>query len=376
LTSTSKDAAVPLPRVTVLASAFDAFRVTDGLRAAGLGVEYWSLPAECSGPEAAVLSELASADEEWAARLSSTQVLLTVFRNPQILPAVVIPHVLPYLSRGTLWLQMGAVAGDADSAIQKAAAQHGLRLLNMPLAWNEGGSSIQRTSPAGAENAHPRHEPDADLLYGLALAALTAPGLGPAPALHMSPRSAETLTELERAMGAPPPPQTHQQQPGLPAFEPLSESAICDLEFKQLVQRSDLPHPHSARERNPRDGIQRIPHHFDPTQGVNTNRQVISGFNVADIGSAPLKEISPGQIWTARLAGRDGLIAELYVFAPGAEAGEDLHLTTEFGFVIDGELKDEYGTYPAGSLWVAVAGTAHHPRSETGARVLIVQSGT
>ncbi|MFK0179663.1 cupin domain-containing protein [Streptomyces xanthochromogenes] len=104
------------------------------------------------------------------------------------------------------------------------------------------------------------------------------------------------------------------------------------------------------------------------------NQQMISGFSRADIESAPLIDVSTGRIWTAHLTAVGGLAADLYAFAPGAAAGEGFHLTTELGFVIDGELKDENGAYPAGSLWVAAAGTVHHPCSESGARALVVQT--
>ncbi|MFK0179662.1 NAD(P)-binding domain-containing protein [Streptomyces xanthochromogenes] len=235
---TSKDAAV-LPRVTVLAAAHDAFRVTDGLRAAGLAVEYWALPSECSGSEAAALSELASADEDWAARLSSTQVLLTAFQTPEILPAAVVPRVLPYLEQGTLWVQMGAVNSDTDREVQAAAERHGLRLLNLPLTWSEGGTSIRCGGSAGAGENSLAREADASLLYGLVLAALTPPGLGLGPAQSMSPTTAETLAEIEREMAAQQRLLTHQPDPWIPGFEPLSESTIWDLEFKQLIDRAD-----------------------------------------------------------------------------------------------------------------------------------------
>ncbi|MFI5702591.1 cupin domain-containing protein [Streptomyces xanthochromogenes] len=364
-----------IPRATVLASASDAFRVTDGLRAAGLAVEYWALPGDCSGPDAATLSELASADEEWARLLLPTQVLLTAFQNPQILTAAVLPRVLPYLAPGTLWLQIGAVSDDVGSEIARAAAKHGLRLLNRPLTWREDGGGLQRQRPVHDCGPVVEAQSDDDLLYGLALAALTGRGRGLGPARQLSAHCAETLAEVEHAIAVAPHSFALRQESGARAFQPLPESAIRDLEFKELVKNSDLPSLVGGAKQKSLYG-QQPRHRFDPKKEVQMTRHTLGAFAAVDIARAQLEEVVAGEIWSARLAEQDTLVASVLILAPGAEAGEDLHLTTELGYVIDGELKDEYGTYPAGSLWTAAPGTMHHRRSETGARILIVHTRT
>ncbi|MFF3697355.1 cupin domain-containing protein [Streptomyces sp. NPDC002221] len=370
------EVAVPLPRVTVLATAYDAIRVTDGLRAAGLAVEYWALPGDCSGPEAAALSELASADEEWASLLLSTQVLLTAFQNPQILTAAVLPRVLPYLAPGTLWLQLGAVSDDRCSEIAGAAAKYGLRLLNRPLTWRANGGGLRRQRSVHDREPVAAGHSDDDLLYGLALAALSATGRGREAARQWPVQYTESFAEAEHAMTVAPSAFTLRQASGMLAFQPLSESAIRDLELKELVKNSDLPSLVGGRAKQKRLHSQQPHHRLDPGKEAQMIRHALGEIAAVDIARAQLEEVVPGKIWIARLAEQDTLAASVLVLAPGAEAGEDFGLTPELGYVIDGELKDEYGTYPAGSLWTASPGTKHHPRSETGARILIVHTRT
>lgn len=71
---------------------------------------------------------------------------------------------------------------------------------------------------------------------------------------------------------------------------------------------------------------------------------------------------------------RDGPItAAVYQFAPGTKVGPDHHTRTEIGYVVSGTLYDEYNTYEQGDLLVGAAGTTHHPATDTGATVLIIQ---
>lgn len=98
------------------------------------------------------------------------------------------------------------------------------------------------------------------------------------------------------------------------------------------------------------------------------------GFDHVQADDAPIEEVVPGKVWITHLRRGDGVTAAIYTFAPGAEVGEDLHSRTEIGYVLDGELRDEHGTYPCGSFFTARPGSVHHPRSERGAKLLIVET--
>lgn len=88
----------------------------------------------------------------------------------------------------------------------------------------------------------------------------------------------------------------------------------------------------------------------------------------------PRRELVPGEIAVSALAHGE-IAAAVYEFAAGTEVGPDRHGRLEIGYVLAGELRDEYATYPAGTLFTAAAGTVHHPRTDTGATVLIINTG-
>jgi quercetin dioxygenase-like cupin family protein len=90
----------------------------------------------------------------------------------------------------------------------------------------------------------------------------------------------------------------------------------------------------------------------------------------------PSEDLVPGVISVRTLAPADAEVAAVvYVFEAGAVVGPDHHGRREIGYVLDGELRDENAIYPAGTLFVAEAGTTHHPRTDTGATVLIINTG-
>ncbi|MGP3951224.1 cupin domain-containing protein [Streptomyces sp. 7N604] len=98
----------------------------------------------------------------------------------------------------------------------------------------------------------------------------------------------------------------------------------------------------------------------------------VAGFDISHVDTEPKQVVVPGKIWVTHLRQSSDISAAIYWFGPGAEAGEDRHDKTEIGYVINGELSDENGTYTKGTFFIAQAGTVHHPRSENGAIVLIV----
>jgi anti-sigma factor ChrR (cupin superfamily) len=60
-------------------------------------------------------------------------------------------------------------------------------------------------------------------------------------------------------------------------------------------------------------------------------------------------------------------------FAPGARVPFHAHPGGEELFILEGELRDEHGRYPAGTWLRQPHGSEHGPFSETGARVLVRQ---
>lgn len=90
-------------------------------------------------------------------------------------------------------------------------------------------------------------------------------------------------------------------------------------------------------------------------------------------GIAPL-QLFPGVTahviaWTDPADGTDPLPREAYVrFEPGSGYTEPDHHadSTEVVVVVQGELRDENGTYPVGTRIRGALGSTHTPRSETG----------
>jgi len=73
--------------------------------------------------------------------------------------------------------------------------------------------------------------------------------------------------------------------------------------------------------------------------------------------------------WTSPADGSDPLPREAYVrFAPGSGYTEPDHHgdSSEIVVVLEGELQDEAGSYPAGSRVRGAQGSTHTPRSEQG----------
>lgn len=145
--------------VAVLGSARDSFPIAEELRAAGMAVETWFLPDDCSGREAATLAELAAVDGAWAGRLANTEITITAFRDGQVLSEAVVPYVLPHLPIGSLWLQMGEVTLDERVSLADAAAEYDIGFLHAPLVRQA------RVNPLlfASSMAHPRetrgHQP-------------------------------------------------------------------------------------------------------------------------------------------------------------------------------------------------------------------------
>ncbi|MET7621305.1 hypothetical protein [Streptomyces sp. NPDC005408] len=108
-------------RVTVLGSACDAYPIADELCAAGVEVDTWILPEDCTGREAAALAELAAMDGQWAGQLADTELIITAFRDSRALTGAVVPYVLPHLPIGSVWLQMGQAARDETDGLALAA---------------------------------------------------------------------------------------------------------------------------------------------------------------------------------------------------------------------------------------------------------------
>lgn len=88
------------------------------------------------------------------------------------------------------------------------------------------------------------------------------------------------------------------------------------------------------------------------------------------------EDLAPG-ISMLTLSPADAEVAAaVYTFEAGAVVGPDHHARLEIGYVLAGELRDEHTTYPAGTLFIAAAGTTHHPfAADTGATVLIINVG-
>jgi anti-sigma factor ChrR (cupin superfamily) len=108
-----------------------------------------------------------------------------------------------------------------------------------------------------------------------------------------------------------------------------------------------------------------------------TLRVALSGlFGAAqDLAGLPWQPFRPGiEIVRLHGAGERGPSAALLRYAPGARLPRHAHDDLEHIVVLAGSQRDERGVYPAGSLLVHGAGTAHSVRSDEGCVVLAIWS--
>lgn len=209
----------PLPRVTLVASASIGLRWADGLRARGITVDIWVLPDDCSASHAGELAEEAAQGDQWGTTIRQSDILLTAVRDPGILRSVVVPFVLPHLSTACLWMQMGPISHEATSDLLAVAAEHEITLVNMPLQW-DGPRILPPHTPDGLTALR---GPDADLVYGLVVAALLeSDGPGAATTqrsgaeMSMQPLDELDLWEMElRGWVSPPFPDRGESAPGV-----------------------------------------------------------------------------------------------------------------------------------------------------------------
>ncbi|MFI2212918.1 hypothetical protein [Streptomyces sp. NPDC020141] len=116
-------------RAAVLGSDPDARRITNEFCAAGVSAASWILPGGCSVRAAAAFAELIASQGDWVRGLARTEITVTVFRDPRILDQAVVPHVLPHLPIGSVWLQLGRAADDETRGLARAAADHEISFL-------------------------------------------------------------------------------------------------------------------------------------------------------------------------------------------------------------------------------------------------------
>lgn len=151
-------------RAAVLGSVCDALPVVDALRAAGVEVDTWFLPAGCTGREAAVLAEMAATGPEWSSRFAGTGLVVTVFPDSEILSQAVVPYVLPYLPIGSVWLHMGYSTSDETDGLTVAAADYEIsfvqaqpvrKKMHVAIARLNGPTDIHPTATMGGVRARP-----------------------------------------------------------------------------------------------------------------------------------------------------------------------------------------------------------------------------
>ncbi|MER5770915.1 hypothetical protein [Streptomyces sp. NPDC001985] len=116
-------------RAAVLGSAPEARHISNEFRTAGVPAASWILPGGCGGREAARFAEVIAAQGEWADRLAHTEITVTAFHDSRILGQAVVPHVLPHLPIGSVWLQLGRTAEEETAGLARAAADHEISFL-------------------------------------------------------------------------------------------------------------------------------------------------------------------------------------------------------------------------------------------------------
>lgn len=91
----------------------------------------------------------------------------------------------------------------------------------------------------------------------------------------------------------------------------------------------------------------------------------------ADIASFTFQELRPGvEICVLHESADAGKVA-LLRYAPGAEVPAHRHDGHELIYVLEGEQRDERGSYPAGSFVINEPGVSHRVFSDAGCVVLI-----
>jgi anti-sigma factor ChrR (cupin superfamily) len=67
-----------------------------------------------------------------------------------------------------------------------------------------------------------------------------------------------------------------------------------------------------------------------------------------------------------------GLRMEIQELAPNSVFGKHRHSDFEWVYILEGELKDEFGTYPAGTFKLNPKDSIHQSRTTIGCKLLLV----
>ncbi|MEV0219598.1 hypothetical protein [Streptomyces sp. NPDC050704] len=191
-----------LPDVCLLASARAAFPLWARLETIGVhSLHTWVVPDGCSAETAA---DRAAEAMVWEGPLSDGGIVITAFDSAKLLQSVVLPHVVPYLTQDTAWLQMGAVAATDRPFVEAAVTFTGVCLIQAPLRWTpEGQLPSAGTDAPGTEPADHDLEPAAALAYALSLIAPLRPNFGLTPPQPMDADTAYALAQMELEFPVP-----------------------------------------------------------------------------------------------------------------------------------------------------------------------------
>jgi anti-sigma factor ChrR (cupin superfamily) len=91
-----------------------------------------------------------------------------------------------------------------------------------------------------------------------------------------------------------------------------------------------------------------------------------------DIQQLPFRELRPGVEIHVLHDTPEGARAALLRYAPGAEVPAHVHTGHEYICVLDGEQRDERGSYAAGTFVINEPGAVHRVQSPGGCCVLIL----
>lgn len=128
--------AVRAPDVAVLASS-DAAVIAEDLRAAGAVVSSWTGPRSWDARRSGLLLRTFSATPGWGLAMAARTIVTMWPSGPHLDAAA--PHLLPYLTEGTAWLQLGPHRPDASAALAARAADRAVTVLHAPAVHTPGG---------------------------------------------------------------------------------------------------------------------------------------------------------------------------------------------------------------------------------------------
>ncbi|WP_328307812.1 hypothetical protein OG432_04150 [Streptomyces sp. NBC_00442] len=237
-----------LPVVAVLGSAPVAHFAAHGLSSVGLAAHTWALPGRYSARRAAAMADSVP---DWSAQLAPCDTILTAFDHPSVLEVVMLQHLLPAVRRGALWIQIGPVTESGACALTDLSQRMGVACAQAPLRWSPDGIAAYGPLPSLARTPWRARQPDANLVYGAAIAGLVSSGFGGTFTAADLPRATAHDFALWDAELRGTITWARSDEPAAERLAAMEARTHCEAVIAALVRRGLVSPPTSQQDEHP-----------------------------------------------------------------------------------------------------------------------------